>query len=91
MNSCDFHLLAQIQETVTGSDVHQVAQHLTAYTSACALIEAVTLGAEGDLDLLIVIRDRHERILRSYVHTHDIHDSKERIARLEAYATLVVA
>jgi hypothetical protein len=78
----DTVLVSRVQALCTGADIHRICQHLTSYISAAQLIEACLAGsAEGDIARLREVCDRHERILRSYLVTHDISESTDCVDR----------
>lgn len=80
----DEWLVCRVMLNATGADIHQVAQHVTAYMGAARILEGDCCRSAALRSHLEEILDRHERILRSYLLTHNLPESQELVEKLVA-------
>lgn len=78
----DEWMVSRVMVSLGGADVHCVLQHVTAYASAAQLLDsAVPLKKEARLEVEGVL-SYHERVLRSFLKTGDITESRDLIRKL---------
>lgn len=78
----DEWLVCRVTTASDGANVHAVMQNLTAYVSAARLLDRPNRLAPEIRDRIETICEYHERILRSYLVTHNISESRDLIQKL---------
>lgn len=78
----DEWMISRVMLSLGGADVHTVLQHVTAYSSAARLLDSGTaLGRAAQAEVEGIVA-HHERVLRSYLVTGNITESRDLIRRL---------
>lgn len=80
----DEWLVCRVMTVSNAAHIHAVTQNLTAYVSAARLLDKPGRLAPNVRDRVDAIRAHHERVLRSYLVTHDIAESRDLVEQFEA-------